>query len=385
MKELLQKCIIILSFVFITFLSAACKSIPQADLTSPDYINKCYAASDEDCNFIFEFINQSNKPLKLQGFVAETQKLINQYNPLITTSIILVDAGECITFKINANKLLKDFNKNYSVGLHCFEKQWSWWQNINKEMKYNRFRVLVTNDFQEGGQTFNLPFKSNNKFEISEISVEYENKPYLSYLITETTDDYISVFDSRVFYTNNSNNNSRISNLFTCSCKELIQEYLDKGDFSIIRINDGFKVLALNNDPLDLNNYILKENDDYNFIYEIVNNSNEKIKAANILFDDEKYSHVLTLSNDIEIEPGKSYQIKYNLDTLKKIYGEKSVIGIDVKKADDKQWIRGWANNFDHKNDKHIVVVSDGTQDRALDIFDLWKDFSELEKGIMIY
>ena len=163
----------------------------------------------------------------------------------------------------------------------------------------------------------------------------------------------------------------------------MIQEFLDKEDFSIITLNDGTKALALNNDPLDLNNYISNEN--YDFIYEIVNNSSEKIVAANIVFDDEKYSNLLSLSNDIEIEPGKSYQIKYNLGTLKKIYGEKSVLGIDVKKASDKQWIRGWANNFDHKKDKHIVVVSDGTQDRALDIFDLWKDFSELEKGIMIY
>ena len=134
-----------------------------------------------------------------------------------------------------------------------------------------------------------------------------------------------------------------------------------------------------------MNAFISKENEDYDFIYEIVNNSSDKIVAANIVFNDEKYSKVLSITNDIEIEPGKSYQIKYTLETLKKIYGEKSVLGIDVKKESDKQWIRGWSNNFEHKNDKHIVVVSDGTQDRALDIFDLWKDFSELEKGIMIY
>ena len=381
MKKLIINCILI----SLSILNIACKSVPQEAFTSPDYIQNYYAESDEDCNFIFEFINQSNKPLKLQGFVAETQKLINQYNPLITTSIILLDAGECITFKLNANKLIKDFNKNYSVGINCFEKQWSWWQNINKGMKYNRFRVVVRNDSQEGGQTFNLPFISKNKFEISEFSVEYEKKQYLAYLITETTDEYKSVFDLRVFYTNKSNNSGRVSNIFTCSCKDIIQEFLDKEDFSIITLNDGTKALALNNDPLDLNTYISKENEDYDFIYEIVNNSSEKIVAANIVFDDEKYSNLLSLSNDIEIEPGKSYQIKYNLGTLKKIYGEKSVLGIDVKKASDKQWNRGWANNFDHKKDKHIVVVSDGTQDRALDIFDLWKDFSELEKGIMIY
>ena len=381
MKKLIINCILIT----LAILTIACKSVPQEAYYSQDYINKYYATSDEDCNFIFEFINQSNKPLKLEGYIAETKNIINYYDPLITSSVILVEAGECLTFKINADRLIKDFNKKYSIGINCFEKNWHWWQNINKGMKYNRFRVVVKNDLQEGGQVFNPSFKSKNKFEISEFSVEYEKRPYLSYLITETTDKYKNVFDSRVFYTNNSNNSGRVSNIFTCSCKEKIQELLDKEDFSIITLNDGTKALALNNDPLDLNAFISKENEDYDFIYEIVNNSSNKIVAANIVFNDEKYSKVLSITNDIEIEPGKSYQIKYTLETLKKIYGEKSVLGIDVKKESDKQWIRGWANNFEHKNDKHIVVVSDGTQDRALDIFDLWKDFSELEKGIMIY
>ena len=134
-----------------------------------------------------------------------------------------------------------------------------------------------------------------------------------------------------------------------------------------------------------MNNYISKENEAYDFIYEIVNNSSDKIKAANIIFDDEKYSHVLTLANDVEIEPGKSFQIKYNLETLKKIYGQNSILGLDVKKADDIQWLRGWANNFDHKNDKHTIVVSDGTGEQALDVFDLWKDFSDFEKGVLVY
>lgn len=379
MKKLIINCIV-LTFVS---LFIGCKSIPQnIDYTS-DYISKYYSTSDKDCNFIFEFINQSNKPLKLEGFIAETTKLINYYDPLVTTSVILVDAGECVTFKLNSDLLIKDFSKKYSIGINCFEKNWHWWQNINRGMKNNRFRVVVKNDSQEGGQVFNPSFKSKNKFEISEFNVEYEKRNYLSYLITETTDEYKSVFDLRVFYINESNNSSRVSNLFTCSCKDTIQELLDNGDFSIIKINDGTKILALNKDPLDLNNYI--SNDNYDFIYEIVNNSSDKISAANILFDDDKFTNLLGLSNDVEIEPGKSCQLKYNLETLKKIYGDKGVIGIDVKKSSDKQWIRGWANTFNHKNDKHIVVVSDGTQDRALDIFDLWKDFSDLEKGIMIY
>ena len=140
----------------------------------------------------------------------------------------------------------------------------------------------------------------------------------------------------------------------------------------------------LNKDPLDLNNYIKEEKDDYDFIYEIINDSSEKIAIANIIYD-EKNSYVLAFSNDIEIEAGKSYQMRYNLDTLKKVYGEKNVLGLDVKNAKEGQWIRGWFNSFEYKNDKHIVVVSDGTNDRKIDIFDLWSDFSKLEKGLMIY
>lgn len=381
MKKLIKN-IVLLTIVS---LFAGFKTFSQETYYSQDYINKYFAASDEECTFIFEFINQSNKLLKLETYIAETNKLNNQYEPLITSEIIVVGAGQSKTFKINADKLINDCSLGYSCGINCFEKNWHWWQNINKEMKNKRLRIVVKNDSNEGGQNFNLPFKNKNKFEINEISVEYENRTYMSYLITNTTDDYINVFDTRVFYTNNSNNYGRVSNLFTCSCKDLIQERLDKGEFSIITLNEGYKVIALNNDPLDLNNYISQENEDYDFIYEIINNSSNIIYAANILFDDEKLSNVLTLSNDVEIEAGKSYQIKYKLETLKKIYGEKSVLALDVKKVGDTKWIRGWANNFDHKNDKHTIVVSDGTAEQALDVFDLWKDFSNFEKGVLVY
>ena len=381
-----KKYLIRFTLAVLAVLLVSCKSLPKdVDFSSPDFLNKYFATSEKDCTYIFEFINQSNKALKVEPYIAETINLQNQYYPLVTYPITIVEAGECLTYKINADKLIKDFSKQYSIGLNCFEKNWHWWQTIEKQMKNRRCRIIVKNDSQEGGQFYNLSFKSRNQFAINEINVDYQNSKYISYVITETPEEYNKFFDTRVFFLNNSNNYARTSNIYTCSCKDLIQQLLEKGDFSTITLNDGSKALALNNDPLDLNNYILNENDNYDFIYEIVNNSSDKIIAAHILFNDEKLSKVISLSNDIEIEPGKSYQIKYNLETLKSIYGEKSVLGVDVKKISEQQWIRGWANNFDHKNDKHIVVVSDGTKDRALDIFDLWKDFSELEKGIMIY
>ena len=251
-------------------------------------------------------------------------------------------------------------------------------------MKYKRIRIIVKDDSDSGWLMLYPSFKNNNEFEIKELSLEYQNnKNYKAYQITEAPENFKSFFDTKVFYTNKSNNYARVSNIYTCSCKDLIQKLLDKGDFSIITTNDGYKVIGLNYDPLDLNNYIKNENSESDFIYEIVNNSSYKIIAANILVDEE--SNLLSLSNDIEIESGKSCQIKYNLVELKKIYGEKSTLGVDVKKANDTQWIRGWFNTLDYKDDKHIVVVSDGTQDKSLDIFDLWQNTYELKKGVMIY
>ena len=379
-----MKKVLILSSLFVLFISfIGCKSIPEEALYSQEYIFNYVTESDEDCSFIFEFINQSKRAMRLEGYIAETKKLINQYDPDITSSLIVVEAGECLTFKIDADKLIKDFGRKYSIGINCFDKNWHWWQNINKGMKNNRFRIVVKNDSQEGGQTYNPPFKGENKFKLPELNVEYENRNYKGYLIIDTPDEYKQFFDTRVFYTNTSNNNGRVSNIYTCACKDLIQEFLEKGEFSTINV-EGFKLLGLKNDPLDLNNYVTKENEEYDFIYEIMNNSSMKIQVANVLFDEK--SQILTLSNDVEIEPGKTFQFKYDLNTLKKIYGEKNTIGADLKQSEGTKWIRGWYNNFDHKNDKHTVVVSDGTDGRDLDIIDVWTDFSnELERGMKIY
>ena len=361
----------IIVLFLITVIFSSCKSVPKQDYYPQDYINQYYAESDEDCDFIMEFINQSNTSLKIVSYVALTKNMDNQYNPKFTSSIITIDAGESIDFKFNSDRLLKDYNNNYSVGINCFEKAWCWWYTIEKSMKYKRVRILVSNDTSESGKMLYPPFEAQNKFELKEFPVEYENKNYLAYLITETPDKYKSVYDLRVFYTNNSNSYGRVSNIYTCSCKDIIMDMLNKGEFSITPV-DGYKCLMLNNDPLDLNNYIKEK--DYDFIYEVVNNSSDKIIFANILMGDN--SQVLSLTNDFEIEPGQIFQFKYDLQTLRKIYGSNCQLCLDLKKSEEKQWIRGWENELDHFNEKHTVVVTDGTQGRIIDIFDLWTDFS---------
>lgn len=381
MKNLFTKCVIILTFVFITFLSVACKSIPQADLNSPDFINRYYATSDDDCSLIFDFINQSNKTLKVSSFISEKENVQGKYNPATSSPIITVDAGECLSVKYNAKKLLKDFNNTYCVGINCFEKGWCWWQTITKDMKYKRIRIIVKDDTQEGGQMLYPPFKSQDRFDLKEITVEYENKSYPAYLITNTPDKYAGVYDTRIFYSNNSNNSSRISNIFNIPCKNIILDLLNKGDFTIAPI-EGYKFLVLNKDPLDLNIY--NQNEDYDFIYEVVNNTSDNLLFANMLFDED--SNIIGFSNDIEIEQGQSYQFKYKMDTLKKVYGDNSLIGIDLKKSQDERWTRGWSNNFDHKNEKYTIVVSDGTQGRLVDVFYVWNDFPlQINDNVLIY
>lgn len=375
MKKLLAILILSMSVLFI-----ACKSVPQEVFTNPDYIQKYYAESEEDCNCIFEFINQSNRQLQISTFIAKGKEYKKYFNPLISSSIQIVQPGEYVEVKLNADKLIKDFGIKYFVGINCLEKNWSWWYTIYGGLKDKRIRIVAKDDGHNQGLMLYPPFIPSEKFELQQIEVDYNNQKYLGYMILNTPDKYKSFYNTRVFYSNKSNNTSRLSNIFTCSCSDIIQELLEKEDFSITT-TEGFKVLTLNKDPLDLNNYIV--NDNYDFIYEIVNNSSDNISFANIVLGQE--SKILGLSNDYEIEPGKSVELKYNLDTLKKIYGEKNQLALDLKKTKDSQWIRDWKVNFEHKNDKYIVVVSDGTNGRPFDAFDLWKDFSDLEKGVMIY
>ena len=377
MKKILTICILSILTLFI-----ACKSVPQEALTTPDYIHNYYAESDEDCNCIFEFINQSNRQLQISLFIANQREYKKYYNPLLTDSIQLVQPGECIEIKLNADKLIKDFGIKNIVGINCLEKNWSWWYTTFNGLKNKRIRIVTKDDGNNQGLMLYPPFKPKEKFELKEIQVDYNNQKYLGYMILNTPDKYKSFYDTRVFYSNKSNNSGRLSNIFTCPCIDLVQELLDNGDFSITTI-EGYKFLALNKDPLDLNSYIINDDKNYDFIYEIINSSSDNISFANIILDEE--SKVLGLSNNIEIEPGKSVQLKYNLYTLKKIYGENNIICLDLKKSKDSQWIRDWKVDFNHKGDKYSILVSDGTNGRPFDAFDLWKEFSELEKGIMIY
>lgn len=101
--------------------------------------------------------------------------------------------------------------------------------------------------------------------------------------------------------------------------------------------------------------------ENYDFIYEVVNNSSEKLLVAPYIkrYYSENVNKILANTSEvIVIETGSSYQFKYNLKTLKKLYGSSSFIGANFSR--EGQWTcYGWENDFNVENQKHIIKISD--------------------------
>lgn len=352
-------------------LLTGCTSVVEKDDVFEDDITKYFATSEKDTTFVLEFLNQSNKPLKIVAYVAETQNMINQYYPTLTSSDVVVEAGESYDFKFNVSKLIKNYTSDFSVGINCYEKEWHWWNTIEPEMKNSRVRIIVDNDQVEGGEMFFPSFEYQDKFFVSEFTVDYEGQKYMAYRLENMPEKYKSFFDTRIF---SLARNKNYGNIYDFSCKAKIEELLNAGEFTILDL-DGYKVLMLNIEPTDLNNYLSP--DDYDFIYEIVNNSSDKIIFSNLIMDEN--SKLLSYTDDIELEKGQSYQFKYKLADLEKIYGKNSLIGMDVRKEEHTQWTRGWANPINHYNEKYTLVILDETENYYFDSFDLWSELTPIK------
>lgn len=352
-------------------LLTGCTSVVEKDDVFEDDITKYFATSEKDTSFVYEFINQSNTPLKIQAFVAKTKNLNKQYIPEITSSDVVVPAGESYDFKFNSYRLRKNFSTDYSVGIDCFEKDWHWFTIIDNDMKNNRVRIVVHNDQVEGGEMFFPSFEYQDKFYVSEYTVTYNENEYMAYRVEDMPEKYKSFYNTRIFSLARNNN---YGNIYDFSCKEKIEELLNAGEFTILDL-DGYKVLMLNIEPTDLNNYLSP--DDYDFIYEIVNNSSDKIIFSNLIMDEN--SKLLSYTDDIELEKGQSYQFKYKLADLEKIYGKNSLIGMDVRKEEHTQWTRGWANPINHYNEKYTLVILDETENYYFDSFDLWSELTPIK------
>ncbi len=110
--------------------------------------------------------------------------------------------------------------------------------------------------------------------------------------------------------------------------------------------------------------------EDYDFIYEVINNTSGILTVAPFISGNNK---TLAKAADVVIEEGESYQFKYKLSTLKKLYGSSSYIGCEFE-PDWKWRCQGWMNDFNVENQKHIVKVSDAADPNyCMDGENIWE------------
>ena len=235
-----------LSLVF-TGLFIGCASTNFDSKNTKAELADYYAHSEEECTFAFEFFNRSTRALTIYAYIGDTKKMNKELSPVLKTQDILVQPGKSVIFNLNSDLLIKDFNKKYSFGLNCYEKNWHWWQETGKDMKNKRVRIIVDNDYNEGGRMLYPPFKYQNKFAVREVLTEYENKPYYMYYLTETNAECSFYYDTTVFY---KKPDDGTANIYAASCLSQIEEMLNKGDFIFIRVK-GYDYIMLNSDPLN--------------------------------------------------------------------------------------------------------------------------------------
>lgn len=96
--------------------------------------------------------------------------------------------------------------------------------------------------------------------------------------------------------------------------------------------------------------------ENYDFIYEVVNNTSGKLTVATYIMDSNQKE--IGTAADVVIEKGELYQFKYNLKNLKKLYGSNSWMGCYF--APENKWrCNGWMNDLNCINQKHSVIVTD--------------------------
>ena len=116
--------------------------------------------------------------------------------------------------------------------------------------------------------------------------------------------------------------------------------------------------------------------EDYDFIYEVENDTSGSLTVATFISNGKK---TIAKAADVEIKKGESYQFKYNLKTLKKLYGAASYIGCEFE-PEWKWRCGGWMNNFNVENQKRIVKVTDASDPQyCLDSENIW-DFININE-----
>ncbi|MBO4857572.1 MAG: hypothetical protein J5527_03560 [Treponema sp.] len=108
--------------------------------------------------------------------------------------------------------------------------------------------------------------------------------------------------------------------------------------------------IELENDK-SLDKYLVTEN--YDYIYEVVNNYDKTIVVSTNLMD--KNGNILLSSKDVNIASGKSYQFKYKLDPITNKFGFEVNMGFNCQPVGmDRS--SGWYGTL-QKYRKHTVTV----------------------------
>jgi hypothetical protein len=111
---------------------------------------------------------------------------------------------------------------------------------------------------------------------------------------------------------------------------------------------------------------LIEAEEDYDFIYEVVNNTSGKVIIANYIRsrnNSTKKDKYLAQTKDIVLEKGKTYQFKYSTAKLLEDFPEEdnstyNSIGCFFT-PEDKWTCSGWENSLDKKNKIHRVTLTD--------------------------
>ena len=106
------------------------------------------------------------------------------------------------------------------------------------------------------------------------------------------------------------------------------------------------------------------EGDDFDFIYEVVNNTGDELTVANYIRDYSKAKFdegILAQTEDVKIAKGGKYQFKYKTADLKKYDNGSTSLGCFFTPK-GKWTCGGWENGLDRANEVHIVTVTDSEE-----------------------
>ncbi len=146
----------------------------------------------------------------------------------------------------------------------------------------------------------------------------------------------------------------------------------NEGEYPVINVpntEDEF----LHMPTKDLQTHIVAENGDYDFIYEVVNNSEDQYYVSPFVWDPDVYSDygfreslIAVNEEDILLEPGASHQFRYKMKDLKQSYGSDRrniSIGCYFQKSGTSSRSSGWSNSINDYNTgrKHTVTITAGS------------------------